>query len=119
MFLLICTTFSCGTPQPEPESDLVGEYEYIDESDGKVYEAQIISNSTGLSWIGPGVGMVPITEFSDLTFRISQFEIWGYITTIEGEFQGKELHITQEAFELQDIDLETPIIISNRIYIRK
>lgn len=118
MFLLICTTFSCGTEEP----GLVGEYEFIDESDGKLFEAEIVSNTTGpssLSWIGPGVGRVPITEFSDLTFRISQFEIWGYINTIKGELIGKELHVTQEVFEIEDIDLETPILISNRIYNRK
>jgi len=118
VFLLINSFFSCGTPEP----NLVGEYEYIDETDGILYEAQIKSSSegpSGLRWLGPEVGQVPITEFSDLTFRISPFEMGNFINTIEGKLQGKELHVTQKVFELLDLDLETPILKCNRIYIRK
>ena len=65
------------------------------------------------------MGSVPITEVSDLTFRVSQFEMWEYLNTIKGELIDKELHVTQEVFELEDIDLEAPVLVSNRIYIKK
>lgn len=118
--LLINGFFSCGTS--EPDSGLHGEYEYIDESDGRLYEAQIkivAEGPSSLAWIGPEVGMVPITEYSDFTFRISPFEIWGDVHIIKGELKGKELHVTREVFDLNDLNQDVPISTIHRIYIKK
>jgi hypothetical protein len=116
MFLLTCATLSCGTTDYN-DHNLIGEYEFIDEKDGKSYKVQIITTSNGLQWNSVGAGLHPIKLNSDVDFEVLPFEKWGFVNTIEGKLLDDELQVTQEVFELQD--LETPILISNRIYIRK